>query len=720
LVVNNGAGTTTLSGALGVSTYTQTSGTIDFATFTLTCSSTALFTAGTLSNIGTITCTTFTVNGTFAHSTGTITPSVSFVTTGGSYTQSGTSVLSSVATFTQTAGNVTFRSTYSLTATGTYTLTAGTLTLGGNLTTGIFSSTGTGVRSVSFSTFNIVLAHTTAATTVLSMADITNFTPTGTGGFAADASITRTFTSGTTSGSATSSPNLSLTGSGTAIATFTTGSWFNTLNFGTTAFAIATTALNLNGLTLSTGGTYTNLTPTARGTGTFTSNGKSLPTLIINAPAATVTTADALTITNAIKFVAGTLVAPYSITSATFLNTGPYSKTITGSTTTYTVTGAGATAWNYASSGSASFNGTSQYLTAPVGASTFGTGDFTVEAWFYKTAATTNSPLSNANGIDVNFWAVSTYADGHWQFQINDSGGSVAVTGSILTSINTWIHIAATRQSGVVKLFVNGVLDNSATITKTITANPTLIGSFRGASTNYFTGYISNVRVTSISVYTGNFTVPTTILLPTQSSGTNISAITGTQTSLLLPTYLDSVITDYSTNGFTITNTGGVAANTLSPFAVNLPGQLTTTNLTINMTSASAKTFAGGDGSYATLNQGGSGLLTISGNNSFANITATTRPSTITFTASSTQTFTAFTLSGTAGNYVTINSSSPGTRFNLSSSSTVNVDYLSIQDSNATGGGSWYAGANSINAGNNLGWIFTVAVQNLGNFFLFF
>jgi hypothetical protein len=141
------------------------------------------------------------------------------------------------------------------------------------------------------------------------------------------------------------------------------------------------------------------------------------------------------------------------------------------------------------------------------------------------------------------------------------------------------------------------------------------------------------------------------------------------------------------------------------------------------MTNASAKTFAGGGGTYPTLNQGGAGALTISGDNSFADLTATTRPSTITFTISTTQTFTAFTLSGTAGNLVTINSSTASTQATLSKSSgNVSVNYLSIQDSNAAGGASWYAGVNSTNVSNNTGWIFTAppTSTNTGNFFLFF
>lgn len=225
--------------------------------------------------------------------------------------------------------------------------------------------------------------------------------------------------------------------------------------------------------------------------------------------------------------------------------------------------------------GGGSFNGTSQYLTASIGSSPLTAGDFTVEAWFYKSAATTNSPLSNVVSGDPYFWAISTYADGHWQFQIND-GTSIAITGSILTSINTWIHIAATRQSGLVKLFVNGVLDNSATITKTITANPTLIGSFRGL--NYFTGYISNVRITSVAVYTGNFTVPTKPLTKEQNASTNIQAILATQTSLL--TLQDPLtLVDNSSVVNTITNNNGVIiGSTYSPIWTPYAAAVATTS----------------------------------------------------------------------------------------------------------------------------------------------
>jgi hypothetical protein len=134
---------------------------------------------------------------------------------------------------------------------------------------------------------------------------------------------------------------------------------------------------------------------------------------------------------------------------------------------------------------------------------------------------------------------------------------------------------------------------------------------------------------------------------------------------------------------------------------------------TINMTSASSKTFAGGGFSYPTLNQGGAGALVITGANTFANMTNTVQPATITFPASTTTTVSAFNVNGTAGNLVTLNSSTPGTRFTLFKAvSDVVANYLSISDSRATLSDTWYA-QNSTDGGNNIGWIFFPDVLNL-------
>jgi len=126
------------------------------------------------------------------------------------------------------------------------------------------------------------------------------------------------------------------------------------------------------------------------------------------------------------------------------------------------------------------------------------------------------------------------------------------------------------------------------------------------------------------------------------------------------------------------------------------------------MTSASAKTFAGGGKSYNSLNQGGAGALTITGANTFSSIANTTFPATITLPSSTTTTVSSVSFLGSSGNLLTINSSTPGTQATLSKASgTITATYLSVKDSNATGGAVWNAmSKTNVNAGNNTGWIF--------------
>lgn len=144
---------------------------------------------------------------------------------------------------------------------------------------------------------------------------------------------------------------------------------------------------------------------------------------------------------------------------------------------------------------------------------------------------------------------------------------------------------------------------------------------------------------------------------------------------------------------------------------------------TISMTAATAKTFVGGGSTYnCTLNQGGAGDLTVTGSNTFSNITNTVQPASVLFTAGTTSTFTNFNLSGTSGNLITIGSVTAASHTLSKASGTVSSDFLSISRSTATGGAGWYAGANSTDGGNNSGWIFTAppGATATGNFLVFF
>lgn len=132
---------------------------------------------------------------------------------------------------------------------------------------------------------------------------------------------------------------------------------------------------------------------------------------------------------------------------------------------------------------------------------------------------------------------------------------------------------------------------------------------------------------------------------------------------------------------------------------------------TINMTAATAKTFVGGGRTYnCTLNNGGAGALTITGSNTFTTLANSVQPTTFSFTAGTTTTLTNWSVSGTAGNLVTIQSATAATHTLSKASGTVSADYLSITNSTATGGATWYAGANSTNGGGNSGWIFAAFI----------
>ena len=126
----------------------------------------------------------------------------------------------------------------------------------------------------------------------------------------------------------------------------------------------------------------------------------------------------------------------------------------------------------------------------------------------------------------------------------------------------------------------------------------------------------------------------------------------------------------------------------------NVWNATTSTNLTvtgtgtISLTSASGRNFIGGGiQTYPTINQGGTGTLTITGSNKFANIT-NTAIGRVQFVGATTNEFTAFNLNGVAGNLLQIG--------------TNGATVVTLKKPTA-----WNVGANSTDAGNNTGLSFT-------------
>jgi hypothetical protein len=103
------------------------------------------------------------------------------------------------------------------------------------------------------------------------------------------------------------------------------------------------------------------------------------------------------------------------------------------------------------------------------------------------------------------------------------------------------------------------------------------------------------------------------------------------------------------------------------------------------------------------------GTSVISGNTTFNNYTCLIPNKTIQFAEGSTQLVNgSFTVQGTSGNNITLESTSVGTQWMLNASGSV-VSYVSVQDSDASGGNEIGA-ADSTNNGNNANWNFNPGV----------
>jgi hypothetical protein len=209
-----------------------------------------------------------------------------------------------------------------------------------------------------------------------------------------------------------------------------------------------------------------------------------------------------------------------------------------------------------------------QYLTVPNNAAFTQNQAFTIETWFRPTNITGGYIWSM---LQVNFLTVTYRNSGKFVIDMSSVGNAPGYTTLGTTyPINNWYHIALTWNGTNGALWINGAQESTFTGAGATVAggNAFYIGQYQNQSQPTPLGYVSNFRVVKgVAVYTGAFTPPTAPLATTQSAGTNISAITGTQTQLLLNTPDNAnFLVDSSTNNFTVTNNGSVTSNALNPF----------------------------------------------------------------------------------------------------------------------------------------------------------
>lgn len=245
----------------------------------------------------------------------------------------------------------------------------------------------------------------------------------------------------------------------------------------------------------------------------------------------------------------------------TFLDssTNAFSITRNGNTTQGTFSPFSQTGWgNY-------FDGGGDSLSiADNAAWNMGSGDFTAEAWIYPTSFANEAMImgqwsGDLGGTGLN-WALmlSSGSTGYLRLITSSNGSGVLFdlsTSTFALSLNAWQHVAAVRNGNTYTIYVDGVSRATTTNASALfdATNAFTIGSESNTPSQYFTGYISNVRVVKgTAVYTSNFTPSTTAL----------TAISGT--SLL--TCQSNRFIDNSSNAFAITRNGDVSVQAFSPF----------------------------------------------------------------------------------------------------------------------------------------------------------
>ena len=163
------------------------------------------------------------------------------------------------------------------------------------------------------------------------------------------------------------------------------------------------------------------------------------------------------------------------------------------------------------------------------------------------------------------------------------------------------------------------------------------------------------------------------------------------------------------------TGTGGASAWNLGTNISNLTFNKDTANILLSNTSTTAREFRGSSTglSFNKLTIGGAtgtSVTTITGNSSFTELASTKTVAHTVSISSNLGTIDTWSITGTVGNVVTVNSSTAGSRRTFSLTNvTTGIDYLSVKDIGVNQANRFYVGANSIDGGNNLNVIFTAS-----------
>lgn len=160
-------------------------------------------------------------------------------------------------------------------------------------------------------------------------------------------------------------------------------------------------------------------------------------------------------------------------------------------------------------SNSAKFNGSTRYEVIYTNDMSLGTGDFTIETWIYlDTTSSYHRGIIQLGTYTAEKFTVKTNPSK--MLEIYYAEGWVSLIDDIPITPYVWTHIAVVRKTGVLYVYIDGVLTRTVPFTSsvnTVSGGKTVIG----ADTNtgnayYFLGNIDELSVSNIARYVADFT----------------------------------------------------------------------------------------------------------------------------------------------------------------------------------------------------------------------
>jgi len=152
----------------------------------------------------------------------------------------------------------------------------------------------------------------------------------------------------------------------------------------------------------------------------------------------------------------------------------------------------------------------------------FGTDDFTVETFAYANGV---SSLTGTKSI-MDFRAGAASDNGLYIYSENGIvkvllNGSIILEDTSAIAVDAHHHVAVSRSSLIMQLFVNGTLVDSDTVSTDLgTTKPLVIGSQYDGSAASWNGWIDEVRISNTARYTGS-----SLIVPTSELVSDINTV---------------------------------------------------------------------------------------------------------------------------------------------------------------------------------------------------